>query len=142
MLRNLKVYYNILLTIVGWVQADEFMKHTYSVLPIYEKIIRAILDHGIRKLPEVCKFTLGVPVGPMLAKPTTGVSEVLNKFQGMEFSCEYKYDGERAQVKKTIKEFGLYVKAQLIHGVVYMKLLSEGADCCEVEFSSDLRDSM
>ena len=34
----------------------------------------------------------------MLAKPTKAVSEILDKFQGMEFTCEYKYDGERAQV--------------------------------------------
>ncbi|KAH8970003.1 hypothetical protein BDL97_02G063400 [Sphagnum fallax] len=79
-------------------EAEEIMKHTYSVLPIYEQIIDAVLKFGICKLSEVCSFKLGVPVGPMLAKPTTGVSEVLNKFQDMDFTCEYKYDGERAQI--------------------------------------------
>lgn len=34
----------------------------------------------------------------MLAKPTNGISEVLDKFQDSEFTVEYKYDGERAQV--------------------------------------------
>ncbi|XP_057866255.1 DNA ligase 1 isoform X2 [Cryptomeria japonica] len=79
-------------------EAGKILKHTYSVLPIYDKIVPALLEMGVCKLPEVCKFTLGVPVGPMLAKPTKGVSEVLDKFQDMKFTCEYKYDGERAQI--------------------------------------------
>lgn len=44
------------------------------------------------------RFQPGVPVKPMLAKPMTGVSEVLDKFSDKPFTCEYKYDGERAQV--------------------------------------------
>ncbi|KAK0604033.1 hypothetical protein LWI29_011370 [Acer saccharum] len=79
-------------------EAAKIVKHAYSVLPVYDKIIPALLSNGVWNLSETCSFTLGVPVGPMLAKPTKGVSEIINKFQDMEFTCEYKYDGERAQI--------------------------------------------
>jgi DNA ligase-1 len=34
----------------------------------------------------------------MLAKPTKGITEILDRFQNIDFTAEYKYDGERAQV--------------------------------------------
>ncbi|CAK7332181.1 unnamed protein product [Dovyalis caffra] len=79
-------------------EAAKIVKQVYSLLPVYDKIVPALLSHGVWNLPKTCSFTPGVPVGPMLAKPTKGVSEIVTKFQDMEYTCEYKYDGERAQI--------------------------------------------
>ena len=71
---------------------------TDSELPSYEVIIPAMVQHGIFTLRENCKLQPGVPLKPMLAKPTKSITEVLDRFEGKNFTCEYKYDGERAQI--------------------------------------------
>lgn len=79
-------------------EAVKIVKQAYSLLPVYDKIVPALLCGGVWNLPKTCNFTPGVPVGPMLAKPTKTVQEIVRKFQDSEFTCEYKYDGERAQI--------------------------------------------
>lgn len=79
-------------------KAEDVLKEAFSMVPNYEIIIRTCYEHGIMNLLEHCTITPGVPLKPMLAKPTKSISEVLDRFQGEQFTCEYKYDGERAQV--------------------------------------------
>ncbi|KAJ3558816.1 hypothetical protein NM688_g696 [Phlebia brevispora] len=81
-------------------KAAEIIKSVYSELPSYDLVIPALLDVGVDRLKERCKLTPGVPLKPMLAKPTKAIGEVLDRFENKKFTCEYKYDGERAQVHK------------------------------------------
>ncbi|KAF7339486.1 DNA ligase [Mycena sanguinolenta] len=81
-------------------EGANIIKSVYSELPSYDEVIPALLKHGIQNLHEHCKLTPGVPLKPMLAKPTKAIGEVLDRFENKRFTCEYKYDGERAQVHR------------------------------------------
>lgn len=74
------------------------VKAVFSELPSYDIVVPALLEHGIDGLRERVKLTPGIPLKPMLAKPTKEIGEVLDRFEDKTFTCEYKYDGERAQV--------------------------------------------
>ncbi len=76
----------------------KILKQVYSELPCYDIIIKKTLQHGLDDLPNHCSITPGIPVKPMLAHPTKSLTDVLNRFEGNTFTCEFKYDGERNQV--------------------------------------------
>ncbi|KAB5558719.1 hypothetical protein GE09DRAFT_1120455 [Coniochaeta sp. 2T2.1] len=85
-------------------EAEGILKQVYSELPSYDVIIPAMVSHGIMNLRDHCKLRPGVPLKPMLAKPTKAITEVLDRFEGQTFTCEYKYDGERAQIHYVAKD--------------------------------------
>lgn len=78
--------------------AEAVLKAVYSELPNYSIVIPEMMKCGIMNLHQACKLQPGVPLKPMLAKPTKAITEVLDRFDGKRFTCEYKYDGERVQI--------------------------------------------
>ncbi|KAI5840988.1 DNA ligase [Morchella snyderi] len=79
-------------------EAELKLRSVFSELPSYDVIIPAMMKYGLMGLKDHCKLQPGVPLKPMLAKPTKSISEVLDRFENKRFTCEYKYDGERAQI--------------------------------------------
>ena len=78
--------------------AVKVVKKAHSECSSAEKICDTLVSTPLPLLHASCRLTPGVPVEPMLAKPTKSVLEVLKRLDGHKFTCEYKYDGERVQV--------------------------------------------
>lgn len=80
-------------------EAEETVKACYARHPNYSDLVQALLQVGV--CPELlvrCGLNLHIPLLPMLGSPTRDLTEMLEKLQGREFGCEFKYDGQRAQV--------------------------------------------
>jgi DNA ligase-1 len=82
-----------------WKEAEEIVKTCFARRPNYNDLVPALLEVGVcDELILRCDLTLHIPLRPMLGSITRDLSEMLTKLQGRDFSCEYKYDGQRAQV--------------------------------------------
>jgi DNA ligase-1 len=82
-----------------WAPAEELLRACFARRPNYNDLVPALLDIGIdNELLLRCGLAMHIPMRPMLGGITRDLGEMLTKLQGRDFSCEFKYDGQRAQV--------------------------------------------
>lgn len=82
-----------------WAKGEEIVKACFARRPNYNDLIPVLLEIGVcDELLVRCGLSLHIPLRPMLGSITRDLSEMLTKLQGRDFTCEYKYDGQRAQV--------------------------------------------
>ncbi|KAF6137287.1 hypothetical protein GIB67_036324 [Kingdonia uniflora] len=101
----------------------------HTILPNLDILVPSLVSKGIDFTSETLSMVPGIPIMPMLARSahnhtlstfvefapplyhnvlaysyfariTNGVSQILKLFEGRAFTCEYKYDGQRAQIHK------------------------------------------
>ncbi|KAG9545369.1 ATP-dependent DNA ligase, partial [Aureobasidium melanogenum] len=82
-----------------WAPAEEIVKACFARRPNYNDLVPTLLEIGVtEELLLRCGLAMHSPLRPMLGGITRDLGEMLTKLSGREFTCEYKYDGQRAQV--------------------------------------------
>ena len=62
------------------------------------ELIQKKATNNFSELIDLCHIRCGIPVNPQLARPTTGIKVIFDRFADTPFTCEYKYDGFRGQI--------------------------------------------
>jgi DNA ligase 1 len=81
-------------------QMEFAIKEAACEFPNYGIIVERLLQVGDQydQIKATCHMRVGIPLKPMLAKPTKGIAVIFKRFEDISFTCEYKYDGFRGQI--------------------------------------------
>lgn len=78
---------------------EEALQKCFTQFPDQHTFLHHLIaNKSLTQTQKLCRLTPGVPCKPMLAKPTTSLKQVFDRFEGRRFTCEYKYDGLRGQI--------------------------------------------
>ena len=83
---------------VRFKSSEETVKQCFARQPSYDDLIPALLEVGLGDLTKQCGIKVGVPIRPMLGTITNDISDMQTIMQEKRFTCEFKYDGQRAQI--------------------------------------------
>ncbi|PFH31808.1 putative DNA ligase 1 [Besnoitia besnoiti] len=80
-------------------RTEQSVRRALCEVPNVEVVVSHLLAGATADtLGSLCVVTPGVPLQPMLARPTRGFAEVAERLKDTAFTCEFKYDGERVQI--------------------------------------------
>ena len=117
-------------------KVEDKIKTAYCQCPNFERILKVYFEQGLDAMEEQCSLTLGIPLKPMLAHAAKGMDEAFKKLGDSSFTCEFKYDGERAQVhfqrteegegdsKRTVLDISIYSRNQENNTSKYPDIIS------------------
>jgi DNA ligase-1 len=82
-----------------YARAEETVKSCFAQHPNYATLVPALLECGVDlELKARCGLSMHIPLRPMLGSITRDLGDMFTRVHGREFTAEYKYDGQRAQV--------------------------------------------
>ncbi|KAJ3029370.1 hypothetical protein HDV00_009622 [Rhizophlyctis rosea] len=85
-------------------EAEQILKECYAQVPNYNILLPLLLDPavGLGGITKAAKCQPDVPIRPMLGKITRDLTEVFEKMQGVKYCADFKYDGQRAQIHRSL----------------------------------------
>ncbi|WVZ69257.1 hypothetical protein U9M48_018071 [Paspalum notatum var. saurae] len=114
----------------------------YNVIPNLGLLIPSLLKEGTAFSASSLAMVPGTPIPPMLARITNGLNQSLKAFHGRAFTCEYKYDGQRAQIHRlpdgSVRIFSRQMKESTPRFPDLVNMIKE---LCRPEVSSFILDA-
>ncbi|PAN29161.2 hypothetical protein PAHAL_5G202700 [Panicum hallii] len=114
----------------------------YNVIPNLDLLIPSLLREGTAFSASSLAMVPGTPIPPMLARITNGLTQALKAFSGKSFTCEYKYDGQRAQIHRlfdgSVRIFSRQMKESTPRFPDVVNMITE---LCRPEVSSFILDA-
>uniref|UniRef100_A0A0D9YDB2 DNA ligase n=1 Tax=Oryza glumipatula TaxID=40148 RepID=A0A0D9YDB2_9ORYZ len=114
----------------------------YNVIPNLDLLIPSLLREGTAFSDSSLAMITGTPIPPMLARITNGLTQSLKLFNGRAFTCEYKYDGQRAQIHRSndgsVQIFSRQMKESTSR---FPDLVGMIKELCSIEVSSFILDA-
>ncbi|KAF2951706.1 DNA ligase 6 isoform X2 [Oryza sativa Japonica Group] len=114
----------------------------YNVIPNLDLLIPSLLREDTAFSASSLAMITGTPIPPMLARITNGLTQSLKLFNGRAFTCEYKYDGQRAQIHRSndgsVQIFSRQMKESTSR---FPDLVGMIKELCSIEVSSFILDA-